>query len=103
MRSIDGVEMLDVREAADLARRTPETIRRWVWGGRLEATKEGNRLLVRRSDITALATPGEHAPETPDGSAAERLSLGEWASRVRRREGTVATAADLVWDDRAGR
>jgi excisionase family DNA binding protein len=102
MRSIDGVEMLDVREAADAVGRTPETIRRWVWSGRLEATKEGNRLLVRRSDITDLATT---SGQTESASGAPRPTLADWHARLRagKDTGTATTAADLVWGDRAGR
>jgi excisionase family DNA binding protein len=97
---VDGVEMLEVRDAARLARRTPETVRRWVWSGRLEATKQGNRLLVRRSDVAALAGEGRSRLEPAEGP-----SLAEWAARARKRRGGTkgTTAADLVWDDRAGR
>jgi excisionase family DNA binding protein len=98
---IDGVEMVDVREAAQLARRTPETVRRWVWTGRLTATKQGNRLLVARADVTSLAAPAGPS----DAAGVRALSLAEWAATVRKdRVGSPGvTAADLVWDDRAGR
>lgn len=92
---------MEVREAAQLARRTPETIRRWVWSGRLTATKEGNRLLLRRDDVSALAT-GDRAR---DGADDALVSLAEWAARAGRRRGGQpgVTASDLVQDDRAGR
>lgn len=97
---VNGVEMVEVREAAELARRTPETIRRWVWSGRLHATKEGNRLLVPRDAVVAMG-----GPEAPGEAGSSRPSLREWADRVRKgRTGKRgATAADLVWGDRAGR
>jgi excisionase family DNA binding protein len=101
MITIDGVEMIGVQEAARLTRRTPETVRRWVWSGRLGATKQGNRLLVSRVAVAALAgrEPTPARTETP------RLSLADWAARVSAgRHGSAGTtAADLVWDDRAGR
>jgi excisionase family DNA binding protein len=87
---------LDVRAAARLAGRTTETIRRWVWSGRLSARKRGSRLLVSRDDVEALAG-------LRDGS----LSLGEWAAqaetamRSRRRKGI--SAADLVIEERIRR
>lgn len=101
MMVLDGVEMVDVREAAQLTRRTPETVRRWVWSGRLTATKQGNRLLVSRADVTALAGPAADGGSGDPG----RLSLADWASKVRKgRVGSPgSSAADLVWDDRAGR
>ena len=92
--------MIGVREAARLTRRTPETVRRWVWSGRLKATKQGNRLFFSRAEVAALAgTTGDPA------AGAKRLTLAEWASRAAadRAGSPGATAADLVWDDRAGR
>ncbi len=88
---VDGVEVLDVREAADYVARTPETVRRWVWSGRLPARRQGNRLLVARRDLDALL----QAPR------AETLSLREWAAQLPR--GTGRSAADVVLADRADR
>ena len=85
--------MLDVREAATLSRRTPETIRRWVWSGRLTAVKNGNKLFVRRSYIAADAA-------TDDAT----MSLREWATHLRREGGASGSSArDLVIEDRAER
>jgi len=94
---VDGVEMLDVREAAATTRRTPETIRRWVWTGRVTSVKRGNRLLVPRAEVEALVA--ESGDLTPGPT------LASWADDVLRprRAARVATAADLIVDDRAGR
>jgi hypothetical protein len=79
-----------------LAGRTAETIRRWIWSGRLSARKRGSRFVVSRADVEALAGPRK-----------ESLSLGEWATlaeeamRKRRRKG--ASAADLVIEERIRR
>lgn len=98
MLVIDGVEMVDVREAAELSRRTPETIRRWVWSGRLTAVKNGNKLFVRRSDL---------APRSTTPSKVATLSLLEWAKLLPSgKKGSGTTARDLVLldrDERAGR
>jgi len=91
MMLVDGVEVLPVREAAEYASRTAETIRRWVWSGRLPARRQGNRLLVARSDLDALL----QAPTS------EPLSLRAWAALLPR--GTGRSAADLVLADRADR
>jgi excisionase family DNA binding protein len=91
---VDGVEMVDVREAAALAQRTPETIRRWVWSGRLPARRQGNRLLIARDDLTDTAPP-EALP-----------TLAEWAHRLPRSPSANRrhrSAADLVLADRAER
>ena len=101
MRTADGVEMLHVREAAVLAHRTPETIRRWVWAGRLVARRDGNRLLVARDDVRRLAAGAAGAEA---GTRSE--SLEEWAGEVTAQQAggaPGASASDLVLADRAGR
>jgi len=98
MQVIDGVEMMEVREAAAYAGRTPETVRRWVWAGRLPARRQGNRLLVRRADVARLRS----------GLAAgddRTLSLEEWVTlveRTRRSGQQGVSARDLVLEERRG-
>lgn len=89
MMVVDGVEVLGVREAAEYAGRTAETVRRWIWSGRLAARREGQRLLVARRDLDALLRTTSDDP----------LSLREWAAALP--SGTGPTAADLVAADRA--
>jgi len=95
----EAVELLDVRRAAVLAERHPETVRRWVWSGRLRARRQGNRLLVARRDVEALAAE----------SAQRVLSLAAWADRARAAleqstlGGPARSAADLVTEDRRQR
>jgi excisionase family DNA binding protein len=98
MLVVDGVEMIDVREAATLAQRSQETVRRWVWSGRVRARKEGNRLLIRRDDVRRLAGQDDK------GSIAPSSTLAEWRDELSRdsRSGS-GTAADLVIDDRRTR
>ena len=87
---------LDVRAAAHLAGRTAETIRRWVWSGRLSARRRGARLVVSRRDVEALAGPRKGPP-----SLREWATLAEAAMRTGRRRG--ASAADLVIEERIRR
>jgi hypothetical protein len=47
-------EMVTVREAAAEYRRNPETIRRWVWAGKLPAKKLGNQLFISKKDLLNL-------------------------------------------------
>jgi excisionase family DNA binding protein len=42
-------KLISVREAAKECDRNPETIRRWIWSGKLPAEKLGNQLFVKRS------------------------------------------------------
>jgi hypothetical protein len=91
------VDLVDIQEAAVIAHRDPETIRRWVRRGRLVARKQGNRLLLPRADVERLAGTSGSRP---------LLSLADWttqAARLRPTSGLASgpTAADLVLDDRA--
>jgi excisionase family DNA binding protein len=92
MMVVDGVEMLDVREAAAVVGRTPETLRRWIWAGKLAARKHGNRLLVARDDLDALMASAKRGPVT----------LAQWMKLVDDRvpSGKSPSAADLVLADR---
>ena len=94
----DDETMIDVRRAAVLVGRHPETIRRWVWSGRLAARRRDNRLFVTREEVEAVARQG-----------APRSSLRAWADAARmaraprRQARAAASAADLVIEDRRRR
>src|SRR5207244_5488687 len=80
---------LDIRAAARLTGRSTETVRRWVWSGRLRARKLGRRLFVLRSDVEALAGSQQTRP----------LSLTEWRAspnKILRRAAAGKSASDLV-------
>ncbi len=47
-------EVISVREAARECGRNMETVRRWIWGGKLPAEKLGNQLFIKRSDFTSF-------------------------------------------------
>lgn len=92
MLTVNGVDFLDVREAANYVDRTPETVRRWVWSGRVSAVRQGNRLLIPRAELDAAVF--DRGPG--------RLSLREWAqSTCRRGTDATLTAASLVLEGRA--
>jgi len=90
-------ELLDVRRAAALVGRHPETVRRWVGSGRLAARRRGNRLFMVRADVEAAA-----------GLTETVIGLAEWA-RARAAledsgaDGSRRSAADLVIEDRVQR
>lgn len=43
-------ELISVKQAAKESSRSMETVRRWIWSGKLPAQKLGNQLFVNRSD-----------------------------------------------------
>jgi hypothetical protein len=47
--SID--DLINVRDAARQCGRNTETVRRWIWGGKLRAQKLGNQLFIRKKDL----------------------------------------------------
>lgn len=48
MRVIE--ELISVKEAAKESRRNMETVRRWIWAGKLPAQKLGNQLFIKKND-----------------------------------------------------
>ncbi len=53
----DEDDLMTVREVACACQRSEETVRRWIWSGKLKARKLGNQLFVKREDMEALRTP----------------------------------------------
>lgn len=95
MSSEHDVVLIDVNQAASIAGRTPETVRRWVRSGRRIARRDGRRMLLARDDVLRLSG------KAPDVSA---LSLDAWAQLPRPTGGAgETTASDLVLADRAVR
>jgi excisionase family DNA binding protein len=66
--------MLTVPEAARRAGRDPETIRRWIRGGRLTARKIGTQHVIEVEDLDALL--GEESLPVPSEWGWDRLPDG---------------------------
>jgi excisionase family DNA binding protein len=47
----DENTLLSVRDAARQFGKNPETVRRWVWSGKLPAEKLGNQLFIKSHDL----------------------------------------------------
>jgi hypothetical protein len=90
------VEYVGVPEAARRARRTAETVRRWIWAGRLPARKQRGRLLVALSDLDALIGAGR-APALSEVLA----EVAAWRASLDL--SPAVTAADLVIAERRDR
>ncbi len=46
-------ELISVREAARKCGRNMETVRRWIWSGKLPAEKLGNQLFIKKNDLAS--------------------------------------------------
>jgi excisionase family DNA binding protein len=58
--------MLTVPEAARRAGRDPETIRRWIRGGRLRARKVGTQHVIEERDLVAALDEGDEQLAVPE-------------------------------------
>jgi excisionase family DNA binding protein len=108
---------IPVREAARRVRRSPETVRRWIWSGRLPATKRGNTYYVDVMHLEGIAVEmgigdfaARHTESTPSGHLAAWLAeVDRWKSGLPAAAGAAAgstarlTASDLVLEDRHAR
>ena len=83
-------ERINVREAAKECGRNPETVRRWVWSGKLPAQKLGNQLFIRRSDLAGYCREtavveyraGQSAADLVDAMHEERMEQRDESRRV---------------------
>ena len=89
-------DLIDVQQAAREAGRSAETVRRWVWSGRLEAQRQGHKLLIDRAQLHGVIQERGPSPVR---------SLDEWvagleADPIYAKAPRRPTASDLVLEDR---
>lgn len=77
--AVNFEDLVTVREASHQCHRTTETVRRWIWEGKLPAQKLGNQLFVRRADLVRVCSEGRSRDK------AARLAVLERISTVRER------------------
>lgn len=104
MSTTPGVRELTVREAARAVDRAEETIRRWIWTGKLPAHRRGRAYRIDEDDLTAVVGAKVRAsrPQRVDPE------VSEWVARVQawRSDNGIAArggASQLVIEDRAVR
>jgi excisionase family DNA binding protein len=88
---------LTVREAARRARRGEETIRRWIWSGRLPARKLGNVYYIHHTDLEVVLD--ESYPHHK--KAAGEPTLAEWLDEVRAWQVRLGPPRDFTDEDAA--
>ncbi|MBI4596472.1 MAG: helix-turn-helix domain-containing protein [Candidatus Tectomicrobia bacterium] len=68
-------DIINVREAAQECGRNMETIRRWIWAGKLPAQKLGNQLFIKRSDLISYCRlPAQSLPVKAGETAVREYS-----------------------------
>jgi excisionase family DNA binding protein len=108
-----ALQEIPVREAARRVQRSPETVRRWIWSGRLPATKRGNTYYVDVVHLEGIAVEmgitgmaAQHAQNTPSSDLAAWLAdVDQWKAGLAAATGPAIrpTASDLVIEDRHAR
>lgn len=65
-------------EAARRVGRNPETIRRWIWSGKLRSRKVGTQHMIEESDLERVVPTDRHGMLTWDEADAEvrRINAG---------------------------
>ncbi len=79
--------MLSIAEAAARSGRGPETIRRWIRGGRLAAHRDGGRLFVHAEELDALTARPSHDLPAGWGRTTWGTRQPDWVAELRRQRG----------------
>lgn len=93
-------ELVSIREAANECERNMETVRRWIWAGKLPAEKLGNQLFIKRGDLNIfrrkLNISKREAASNPE--FLRRATLLQ--NKIRARTGTEFDIAALIGESR---
>jgi excisionase family DNA binding protein len=100
-----AAQELSVRQAARRAGRSEETIRRWIWSGRLPAVKRGTSYridVVHLEQVMVELETGSSGQAVPSASWQAWLdAVAEWKAGLKTTPGI--SASDLVIEDRHAR
>ena len=70
-------KLMTVREAAQECGRNMETVRRWIWSGKLPAQKLGNQLFTTRGDLASYCgLPAQGLPAKAGETATKPYQAG---------------------------
>ncbi len=97
-------ELLTVRQVARRCNRSEETIRRWIWSGKLQARKLGNQLFVRATEVDARGDVQREIPRIT-WSLTDLSALEAREQKLRQKlfkQHGYFNAADLVRESREG-
>ena len=98
--TLTKANLMTVREAAKECGRNEETIRRWIWSGKLPAEKLGNQLFIKTTDLAIYA--GKDNPERKLSTDELFEKVAELRKQVNARVGQFDAAA-LIRESRERR
>jgi excisionase family DNA binding protein len=91
------VDTLTVSQVAKRLGKNPETVRRWIWSGKLRSTKVGNQHFVAVSDLPDGVSPEERAARDREIAALHELAaIGE---QMRKRHPEVDWSIEAILDE----
>lgn len=85
----DQDDLMTVRDVARVCNRSEETVRRWIWSGKLRARKLGNQMFVERGDLEAM-----RAPRTGEAKVRYRANAGQGVPRTQKEK--LAFAQEIL-------
>lgn len=88
-------ELINIREAAKQCGRNPETVRRWIWSGKLRAEKLGNQLFIKRDDLASFCREVATAPYRAGARSDLVGRMRDLRERIRARAGNFDVVADI--------
>ena len=71
--SCDG--LVTVREADSEYGSTMDTVRRWIWEGKIPAQKLGNQLFIKRSDLATLRPVSKQDERTAQLALLDEIAM----------------------------
>lgn len=89
-------QLISVREAARECGRNPETVRRWIWGGKLPAEKLGNQLFIKRGDLASFCRETTTVQYDTERRLEAVKQLKHLRERIRARIGRDFTEDEIV-------
>lgn len=115
----DEERLLTVRDIARRVGRSEETVRRWIWSGKLPARKLGNQLFVSEKDVASLdyprvsdvraeygasrrarRRPGKGKAESADTNRLfEKYGYSPWLEDLRQHRGQILPGKEQAWRD----
>ncbi len=87
-------QLITVREAAHRCHRAAETVRRWIWEGKLPAQKLGNQLFIKGGDLARVAMPQKQPDVQEELAVLEKIRA--LRGRIARRVGGGTNILDAL-------
>jgi excisionase family DNA binding protein len=88
--------LISVREAAQKCGRNSETIRRWVWSGKLPAEKLGNQLFIKESALDSYCRETATAKYSTGSRKKAIVEMRNLRDRIRARIGRDFPEDEIV-------